>query len=204
MAGRNGRSRARAGPAGRRVLFLAVAGLLTLSLTFLLGVLVGRQWGGSPPPKVVSEPAKKSPAGARRALSEIQVDRPPQIQEKLTFYQTLTAPLGATPPPPKPEPRPREEPAKDRPKTEADLSALTPERAYTVQVGAYRARAAAEEMERKLRGAGFEAYVATVSGDDGRPTYRVRVGSFATRPEAEQMAERLRSDRRLSSFVTAR
>jgi cell division septation protein DedD len=59
-------------------------------------------------------------------------------------------------------------------------------------------------MERRLREAGFEAYVASIGGDDGRTTYRVRVGSFATREEAQRMVERLKSERGLSPFVTAR
>jgi cell division septation protein DedD len=171
------------------------------------------------------EPSRKPPASARRALSEAEAVKPPQIQEKLTFYQTLTAPLGAPPPPkteaPKGEAKSREEAGKERdradgagarrrpeaaPAVEAgrEVAASPPEQGYTVQIVAYRARPAAEEMERKLKEAGFDAYIATISGDDGRTTYRVRVGSFATRGEAQRMVERLKSERGPSPFVTAR
>lgn len=192
MPAPNGRLRRRSGGGVRRFVFLALAGLVMVSLTFVLGVVVGQKWARNYRPQASSEPAKKPPAPTRRALSEAEAVKPPQIQEKLTFYQTLTAPLAATPPPPKaeapkPEVTPREESS-----------------TYTIQVVAYRVRPAAEEMERKLKDAGFDAYVAPVSGDDGRTTYRVRVGSFSTRAQAEQMAERLRSERGLSTFVTTR
>ena len=209
MAAPTGRPRGKSGGGARRFFFLALSGLMILSLGFVLGVVVGQKWTQAPLPQASSEAAKKSPASARRALSEAEVVKPPQIQEKLTFYQTLTAPLGATPPAPKAE-APKAE-AKPRPPLEAAPpleagreAAAPPERGYTVQVVAYRARPAADEMERKLREAGFDAYVATISGDDGRTTYRVRVGSFAIRGEAQRMAERLRSERGLSPFVTAR
>ena len=225
MAAPVGRPRRKSGGSGRRFFFLALSALVILSLGFVLGVVVGQKWTRTRPLQAGPEPARKPPASARRALSDAEAVKPPQIQEKLTFYQTLTAPLGATPPPPKgeapkAEAKPREEAGTERsradgpgtrplleaaPPLEAGREAAAPpERGYTVQIVAYRAKAAADEMERKLREAGFEAYVATISGDDGRTTYRVRVGSFATRGEAQRMAERLRSERGLSPYVTAR
>ena len=225
MAAPNGRPRRKSGGGARRFFFLALFGFAILSLGFVLGVVVGQKWTRSRPLQAGTEPARKPPASARRALSDAEAVKPPQIQEKLTFYHTLTAPLGATPPPPKAEApkveaRPREEAGKERTRPEgtgtrppseeappleaARESPAPPERDYTVQVVAYRARPAAEEMERKLREAGFDAYVATISGDDGRTTYRVRVGSFAARGEAQRMAERLRSERGLSPYVTTR
>ncbi|MBI3030267.1 MAG: SPOR domain-containing protein [Candidatus Rokubacteria bacterium] len=209
MAAPGGRARRKSGRGARRFVFLALCGLVILSVGFVLGVVVGQKWTRSRPLQAGPEPARKPPASARRALSEAEGVQPPQIQEKLTFYETLTAPLGATPPPPKAE-APRVE-AKPRPPLEAARpleagreAAAPPEPGYTVQVVAYRARPAADEMERKLREAGFDAYVATSSGDEGRATYRVRVGSFASRGEAQRMAERLRSEHGLSPYVTAR
>lgn len=200
MAGANGRLRARAAPRGRRFFFLGVAGLAVLSVTFVLGVRVGRHWVPGDRPPGEAEQGKRPATAPRRGLSEAQSLRPPQIQEKLTFYETLTAPLAATPPPARPEAKPRDDGVKDQAKIQPEPAGG----AYTVQVAAYRARSPAEEMERKLKGAGFEAYVVGSSGADGRMTYRVRVGSFATRDQAEQTAERLRSDHGLSPFVASR
>ncbi len=188
MAGRNGRPRPGSRRGGRQAVFLAVVGLASLSLAFGLGLLVGRQWGRGHPPKAQTAEPKRALSGPRRALSDPQAEQAPQIQEKLTFYQTLTAPLAA--PPPKPQSKERDEPAKGS--------------QYTLQVGAYGGKVAAEEMERQLKDAGLEAYVVTGGGDDGRTTYRVRVGSFGTRAQAEEVAERLRSERGLVPFVTTR
>ncbi len=225
MAAPKARPRRKSGGRAPRFFFLVLSGLMILSLGFVLGVVVGQKWTRNRPLQAGTEPARKPQASARRALSETEAVKPPQIQEKLTFYHTLTAPLGATPPPPKAEApkadaRPREEAGKERTRAEGTgarpppeaappvetgrEAAAPPEPGYTVQVVAYRTRPAAEEMERKLREGGFEAYVVSISGDDGRTTYRVRVGSFATRGEAQQMAERLRSERSLSPYVTAR
>ena len=199
-AGRNGRPRPRSRSGRRRVFFLAVTGLITVSLAFVLGILVGRQWAGDHPAKVQTDQAKRPAPSTRRALSDVETERAPQIQEKLTFYQTLTAPLGATPPPARPEAKSRDDAAKDRGKGQPEA----PGPQYTVQVGAYGSRPAADDIERKLKGAGYEAYMVTVGGDDGRLTYRVRVGSFATRAQAEQVAEHLRSERGPAPFVTTR
>lgn len=196
MVGRNGRLRPRS--AGRRRVGLALVGVLTLSLTFALGILVGREWGRTRPVTAQAEPAKRSGTPARRALSEVGTERAPQIQEKLTFYQTLPAPLASPPPPSKSEAKPREEAAKERAKAQPDAAAPQ----YTVQVAAYQSKPAADDAERTLKNAGWEAYVVPVGGGDGRTTYRVRVGNFATRAEAEQAAERLRSERGLAPFVT--
>ncbi|HKZ03858.1 MAG TPA: hypothetical protein VJU81_00165, partial [Methylomirabilota bacterium] len=76
---------------------LLLAAVVILVLTFTLGVLVGRQWGGraTAPAALTAEAGKRPAAGAiRRGLTESAADRPREIQEKLTFYQTLTAPLG--------------------------------------------------------------------------------------------------------------
>lgn len=200
MGGRNGRPRPRSRPGGRGFLFLAVAGVMTVSLVFVLGVLVGREWARNHPPKAQTAEAKKPPAGPRRALSDVEGERAPQIQEKLTFYQTLTAPLAAPPPPPRLPAKERDDQVKDHAKGQPEPGGPQ----YTVQVGAYGSRPPAEEIERKLKGVGFEAYVVTVGGDEARMTYRVRVGSFGARAQAEQVAERLRSERGLTPFVTTK
>ena len=204
MGGRDGRPRARPRPGARRGFVLVVAGLVTLSLAFGLGFVVGRQWARNHPATAGTEQAKRPPASARRGLSDAAAERAPQIQEKLTFYQTLTAPLAAMPPPAKPEERVPQEATKDHGKAPLEPVGAQYDGQYTVQVVAYGTRPPADDLERKLKDAGYEAYVVPVGPDDGPTTYRVRVGTFATRAEAEQVAESLRSVRSLAPFVTIR
>jgi cell division protein FtsN len=241
----SGRSRSKSGLGARQLVFLSLAGVALLSLAFVLGMLVGRQSAREEAPQGQTEKGKRSALTTRSQLRE-QMERTGQLQEKLTFYQTLTAPLTATPseasrPPAKPSepPKPtvklpdplrppdsssaskpaatlsdesRPTPPRDAPTTKPaearavppeGFAALAPDRPHwTVQVGAYRAREVAEELQRSLRAAGHDAYVTTVTFDDGRVHYRVRVGNFADRRDAALAAERLRSERPLVPFVT--
>lgn len=201
MPPRNGRPRSKSGPKGTRLAFLSLASLVILSLTFAVGILVGRQWTRTEPAPVQAEKAKKPGLAARGGLREAQAERTGQIREKLTFYQDLPAPLSS-PPPPLSKPAPgAPEPRSPAP----DPRPPTPDpRGWTVQVGAYRAREPAEEFRRSLSAAGYDAYVTAVSTDDGTVRYRVRVGSFSSRSEAERTASRLKAERSLNPFVTTR
>jgi cell division protein FtsN len=97
---------------------------MVLGLTFALGMLVGRQWARQTPPVAMAESGRRTAAAARRfGPGEGRAERVAEApQEKLTFYKTLTAPLGAAAPqaertelPPKPQipakPRAGPEPA---------------------------------------------------------------------------------------------
>ena len=222
----------------RRARWLALGGvaLVSLVLTFAVGVLVGRQLARHPETaQAVAEPVKRAgPVPRRSGLAELAPERSVP-QEKLTFYQTLTAPLGTVPAsgkaevsarPEAPRPRPVSEhpPAPERAGPSAPPVAApradkpgpvggppTAPRAgearpgdWAVQVGAFKDRGQAESVRRPLTGAGLEAYLTTVPGEDGQMRYRVRVGGFKTREEAARMVDRLRQERSLTAFVTPR
>jgi cell division protein FtsN len=202
---------ARGGRSGRNrvasVLFL-VGCLGVLGGTFALGFMAGRLWPRPPSaPSLVARGAK-------------EISRPTEPAPALTFYQELTAPL-ASPPPPKPSKLPRVErsdkpdaapksdalpavelpkPASSQPPSPGPAPGLG---AFTVQVGAYKAREPAEALRARLAAAGYEAYVAQVDAP-GSVRFRVRVGSFAARDAAQQVADRIGRERPLSAFVTSR
>lgn len=75
---------------------------------------------------------------------------------------------------------------------------------WTVQVSSFRNRALAEELRTRLGARGFDAYVVSISAEEGRVRHRVRIGTFPTRGEAERVAQDLRNERSLNPFVTAR
>jgi DedD protein len=190
------------------MLFL-VGCLAVLGGTFLLGFIAGRFWPRPPSIVVAARGAKES-------------SRPTEPAPALTFYQELTAPLASPPPPkpskplraekpekpdaaPKPEAVPKVE-AAPKPDLPAAVEAAKPTPspgAFTVQVGAYKAREPAEALRARLAAAGYEAYVAQVDAP-GSVRFRVRVGSFAAREAAQQVADRIGRDRSLSAFVTSR
>lgn len=206
---------------------LVLAALVILTLTFTLGVLVGRQWGTRQPPGVAAEAAKKPAALSRRGLGESNAERPREIQEKLTFYQTLTAPLAPTGqsgrgraedksrPQPAPAGSPVAGPAPTAPlapvtpaagmppSTGASAASLGAAPGWSVQVGAFRSRQQADDVQKRLAEAGFPAVLSTIALDDGQSRYRVRVGGARSRGEAEQLAQQVRARLPVATLVTA-
>ncbi len=209
---------------------LAIAGcafLLVWVLTFIFGVLVGREFAGpaGPAPKA----AASAGAGglAERGESPGKAERL-RAEERLTFYETLTAPTPTLPAvgPPTVEERivprePQTRPAVPRPErrggaggsggaAKARVAAATPAAAgpaeplWTVQVSSFRSRALAEDLRKRLAARGYDAYLLAVATEEGRVRHRVRVGGFPTRTEAERVAAELRADRHPSVFVTTR
>ncbi len=191
---------------------LLLAAVVILALTFTLGVLVGRQWGARP--AEIAEGSRKPAALSRRALGEVEGERPREVGEKLTFYQTLTAPLGPTgqssraraeerpsaaaAAPTIPPPSPPSAPAAVTTPVPAATGA-----AWTVQVGAFRSRQQADGVQRRLTEAGFPAVLSAVALEDGQSRYRVRVGGARSRGEAEQLAQQVRARVSVTTLVTA-
>jgi len=226
------RSRVKRGPGSLQWTAVVTAAAVIMGLTFALGVLVGRQW--SRPAAVASADSgarKTVPPGKRGGLSAGDVESPPQVDQKLTFYQTLTAPLGrgsadaSQRPEAKAQPAP--EPARSWPapppypyasrgetiieKPVAPEATPVPARAqadagslWSVQVAAFKTQAQAAAVHRQLMAAGLDAYIAPTVAGDGQTNYRVRVGTFKSKAEAGQMVERLRVERSLAAFVTPR
>jgi DedD protein len=74
---------------------------------------------------------------------------------------------------------------------------------FTVQVGSYRDRAAAEEQAKKIRGRNVPAQVVPVPVA-GRTWFRVQVNSFETRAEAEAYYRKKLLPQNVQGFVTNR
>jgi len=217
------RGRSSSGGAFQRI-GLALAAVIILTLTFTLGVLVGRQWGGRAASDGPESP-RKTQALTRRGLAESEAERPRELQEKLTFYQTLTAPVGpigqsnrarsedkGKSPGPAPSVAPSAVSAPSgaaAPAPAAPPSASLPTAppataaAWTVQVGAFKSRQQADEVQKRLTEAGFPAVLSPVTLDDGQARYRVRVGGARSRGEAEQLAQQVRARLPLTTLVTA-
>jgi hypothetical protein len=77
-------------------------------------------------------------------------------------------------------------------------SATGPKAAYTVQVGAYPTRAAAERLRTRLATQGFAARIVP-----GTKIFRVRVGRFAAKSDAARIAARLKAARLEAWIVNA-
>lgn len=210
----------------RELVAFGAAGFLVCVLTFVGGVLVGREMGGgarSSAKASASAAGGAEPAGPASPGSPGSKITPARTEERLTFYKTLTAPtpdlplpkqptieerivpkeeLPAVLPEPKPEKRPA--PAVARPESTARARPSGELQLWTIQVSSFRSRALAEELRARLATRGLDAYLLSAATEEGRVRYRVRVGAYPTRTEAERVAADLRSDRTLSPFVTPR
>jgi cell division protein FtsN len=229
MAQSMARQRVKGRPGAAQWLLMSAGVIVVLVLTFALGITVGQKW--SPhrgAGQTAAEPARKpgAPVARRSGLTDPVPERPPQ--EKLTFYQTLTAPMSTVPAPTQVSVPAKPEPAKPRPSaervsTDRPVAATPPSvpkpgqpaerpsapRAgeartgdWAVQVGVFKDRGQAESVRRPLAASGFDAYLTAVAAADGQTHYKVRMGSFKTREEAGRMAERVRQERSLTAFVT--
>jgi len=168
-----------------RAQWLAVSGVafVILGLTFALGVLVGRQIARHPEPvQAAADPAKRpGPVPRRSGLAEPALERP-VLQEKLTFYQTLTAPLSPAPASTKTEP-----PAKpDATKPGAPERGIPPP-AERPAVGA-----PPSGPSRPDTPASTAAPPSAPRPGEARPTdWTVQVGAFKERGQAEGMRKPL-------------
>jgi len=186
---------------------LFVVGCLgVLGATFMLGVMAGRFWPRAQPTPGPAVAKETAPArGADRTA------RSPEPTPALTFYQDLTAPLTAPPPARAAKPgraekseKPEAAPKPERPALPEASAPAPSQGAFTIQVGAYKAREPADALRARLAAAGHDAYVAEIDAS-GSVRYRVRVGSFATREAAQLAADKIvAAERKLSAFVTAR
>jgi cell division septation protein DedD len=222
----------KSGPGSLQWIALFTAGAVIMGLTFTLGVLVGRQWSGPAAAASADSGARKTvPPGKRGGLSGADLEPPPQVDQRLTFYRTLTAPLSRgsanasqrpeakvqpAPEPARAEPSPPPYPYTSRGETLVEKPAepeaeAAPARAqadaaglWSVQVAAFKTQGQAASLHRQLREAGFDAYIAPAVASDGQTNYRVRVGTFKNKAEARRMVERVRGERSLAAFVTPR
>ena len=229
------KGRGRRGGGTLQWIALLTAATIIMGLTFTLGILVGRQWSrpASVTATVESGARKTVPPGRRGGLAGADVDPPQMDQKQLTFYQTLTAPLGrgsADAAPrhvdkaraasageparsdahaPSPTYTSRSEPVVEKPATADSASADKGPRAaaepvgpWAVQAAAFKTQAQADALQKQLKQAGFDAYVASATTSDGHANYRVRIGTFKSKVEAQRVAERVRGERSLAAFIT--
>ncbi len=223
------KKRVKGGPGPLQWIALFTAGAVIMGLTFTLGVLVGRQWSRPAAATSADSGARKTvPPGKRGDLSGADLESRPPVDQKLTFYRTLTVPLGrgsadasqrleakAQPPP---EPVRTELPPPPYPYTSrgdilvekpaAPEAKAVPARAqaaaaglWSVQVAAFKTQGQAVSLHKQLREAGFDASIAPGVAGDGQMNYRVRVGTFKSKAEAQRMVERVRGERSLAAFV---
>jgi cell division septation protein DedD len=212
----------------KQLVFYFMAGASGLVLSFLAGIMVGRGVDASPEVQAAPRPAiqdtiveeappKAAPAPELSYSRSLESDRPddttidkgkanaPAVPAVRTAEVKPPAPTAVLPPT-----TTRRGPEAAAPTSAPLAPAPAPIRtaplapdssgAFTIQVGAFKERDAAESIVGKLKKKGFSAYVVTPKGAEGG-LFNVRVGSFAARPEAEKVQERLRVEEKYLPFI---
>jgi DedD protein len=175
---------------------LVAGGAAVVCLVFTLGVVTGRHWV-RPAPDAVADPARKTAPAKRSALVDGDVERPRAGGEKLTFYQTLTAPLGPGASSTKPlaagrAPSESSAPAVRPPAQQASASrdtGATRETASTREAGASRPAPSS-----------VSPAIAPTPGRSGAG-FSVQVGAFKNRQQADAVHRDLRTAG-FEAFVT--
>lgn len=141
--------------------------------------------GASTPPARVAAAPPPTTASA--------LPTPPSRSTPVTVAPlTPVRPAATQRPTPKATPKatPRTTPSPKR-------AAATPVPRLTIQVGAFKDRAAADAIVKRLKGKGYSAYLVPVT----EGLFNVRVGSFTDREDAERIVAKLETQEKFKPFI---
>jgi len=183
-----------------RTLLFWIAGTAALFLTFIAGVMIGRETKGI----TIFDREVKSDV-IKMKIESTPLDQPPVktavIDEKtaimknvttkpvITFYDTL---------------------AKQSKNAKATSSndtlnktrmAKPSKMVYTIQVGAMKDRSLADNMVSKLKKKGYSANIVSSESSGKATWYKVRMGTFSNREDARKEAARIGKNEGISTTV---
>lgn len=148
----------------------------------------------APSPRVVPSAAPIAAAAAARPAPVKATPQPTTPRET-----PRAAPRQAATPRPTPKATPKPAPTRAAAKATpgAKKPAATPLARLTIQVGAFKERAAAEAIVKRLKGKGYSAYLVPVT----EGLFNVRVGSFTDREDAERIVAKLETQEKFKPFI---
>lgn len=141
-----------------------------------------------------TSPPKTTPQAAASPTSGLPTPPSAAASPKgATVKATSTpAPRPSATAKPQPSAKPTATPAKP-----TATPAATPLARLTIQVGAFRERAAAEAIVKRLKSKGYSAYLVPVT----EGLFNVRVGSFTQREDAERILAKLETQEKFKPFI---
>ena len=160
-------------------------------------------------PKPLHEPLKFTESTPAAPPAPVEKPEPAKV-EKPAPAKAATAPEPKQPPVPKAEPpraAPKTEVAQSAPtlKTDAVPASSTlaepPGKGFAIQVQAFPTRAAADALAGRLKGKGYNTFVA-VNPENVSLKYRVRVGKYGSKREADLVADRLKREEHFKPWLT--
>ncbi|MBP6702538.1 MAG: SPOR domain-containing protein [Vicinamibacteria bacterium] len=137
--------------------------------------------------------AEISPSAAAPSPTPLSTPRSAATPSSPPPRPTATAARPAA----KPTATPRATPKPSPRQSASARPAATPLARLTIQVGAFKERAAAEAIVKRLKGKGYSAYLVPVS----EGLFNVRVGSFTKREDAERILAKLETQEKFKPFI---
>jgi cell division protein FtsN len=197
--------------------FFAVGAIVVLAAVFLIGLQVGRviekKSAGGDSGKAASsrQPARETATQSADigknlgAFSEdaarVPVVPPPDartamgdVEKRLTFQDTLprkeAGPVTLVGPAQKNE-------------SAAKPAAAEAKRKFNVQAGAFREKASAETLRKRLAKAGYPARLVKGAGKNREKYYKVMVGPYAEREAARKTMDKLKNEMQVESRLVS-
>jgi cell division septation protein DedD len=197
----------------RYVSLLLIGSVTLVGLVFALGVLVGS--GRRPVGEACAPP---DPLAALDAQSGEPAPPRAQDVEMRTFHERLTNTGSAVPTPASLTDEPRvatavgdsgegeDRPVEPKHEESPVLEKLTEAEpgVYSLQVASFDSQDEASEMVRKLRRAGHDSFLVSVTTSDSGRWYRVRVGPFESKTAAWRYKAAFEERERMPAFVVKR
>lgn len=211
----------------KQVIGLLILVLAVATVSFSLGVAVGRRGGDSSVAGGDQQGREQVVQQTATVDSEASPEDAPKVN--LTFYDTLPkgeeTPLGSgiNPPPATEEPAPKEAPAVESSKPDGPAATQSKAAAtvmdtpvakpkapavtsgeYVVQVASFKSQPDAQTLQTRLLGKGHRAFLQRVDLGDKGVWVRVYVGFFNSKESAKRVADRLIAEDKLSPMVRRR
>lgn len=176
---------------------------LTYGSTLQSDKVEGLTPSAAPTPAPVSSPKAAAPLPASvpkatptPAAAARQTPEPARAPSPAARAPEKAAPKATPRATPKPTAAPRATP-RATPAPKATKAPPAPINRLTIQVGAFKERAAAEAIVKRLKGKGYSAYLVPVS----EGLFNVRVGSFTDREDAERVLTKLETQEKFKPFI---
>jgi cell division septation protein DedD len=176
---------------------------LTYGSTLQSDKVEGLTPAAAPTPVAASSPkvAAPLPASVPKATPAMvaaarQTPEPARAPSPAARAPEKAAPKGTPRTTPKPTAAPKATP-RATPAPKATKAPPAPINRLTIQVGAFKERAAAEAIVKRLKGKGYSAYLVPVS----EGLFNVRVGSFTDREDAERVLTKLETQEKFKPFI---
>ena len=194
--------------------FFFVISLFFVLLIFLLGVEVGQRFSGvslrgqkKGSEKHLLAGQEKSSGGITEAVDESSGEDTPDT--KITFYDALKDEgkeennAVTRPPAGSGHITAREEVKQESvPPPGEDVRITAQPSKYALQLGSYKSRSQAEEMQNELKKKGYQAYILEASIPEKGTWYRVKVGDYEDLEKVRQAASDLKQKEGVSVMIT--